>query len=141
MGNEKVKSRLRLHDEWRWIVGHAWSFRFLGLAAVLSGAQAALPLFMDHPPLPRRLFAVVVFLIVSLAMIFSIIVQKHPPVIVELPQPVPAPLPEPATVAAPAPVPAIVPAAAPEPAPPSAPVAAVAVAAPAQAPIAPAVTQ
>lgn len=96
----------KLNDEWRWIVGHAWSFRLLVAAAVLSGAQAALPLFMDHPPLPRRVFAVVVFLIVSLAMILNLIIAERPPVILvpEVPQPVPAPQTVVAPVVAPAPV-------------------------------------
>ena len=119
------KLKINLHTEWRWIVGHSWSFRLLIAAAVLSGAQSALPLFMDHPPLPRRIFAVVVFLIVSLAMIVNLIVAERTPVILapELSEPVPAPAavaaPEPATpVAAPA---ALEAPAAPEPALPAAP--------------------
>lgn len=71
--------RLKLHDEVGWIVSHAWSFRFLVLAAVLTGAEAVLPLFVDHPPLPRRLFAVVSFLIVALALVSRIVVQQRPP--------------------------------------------------------------
>lgn len=137
------KLKFNLHAEWRWIVGHSWSFRLLIAAAVLSGAQSALPLFMDHPPLPRRIFAVVVFLIVSLAMIANLIVAERPPVILapDLSEPVPAPAlvaaPEPAPPAAPSASVAAAPAvpiavAAPEPASP---------AAPAQAPIAPAVHQ
>ena len=113
------KLKINLHTEWRWIVGHSWSFRLLIAAAVLSGAQSALPLFMDHPPLPRRIFAVVVFLIVSLAMIVNLIVAERTPVILapELSEPVPAPAaPEPASPVvaasvAPAPVTAPAPAA------------------------------
>jgi hypothetical protein len=71
--------RLKLHNEIGWIVSHAWSFRFLVLAMVLSGAEAVLPLFMDHPPLPRRIFAVLVFLVVALAMVSRIVVQQRPP--------------------------------------------------------------
>lgn len=78
----------RLHSEAGWIVSHAWSFRFLVLAAVLSGAEAALPLFMDHPPLPRRLFAVAVFLVTACAAVARLIVQERPP---ELFAPVAAP--------------------------------------------------
>lgn len=114
--------KFNIRDEWRWIVGHSWSFRLLIAAATLSGAQAALPLFMDHPPLPRRIFAVVVFLIVSLAMILNLIIAERPPVILvpDLPEPVPvsalmaAPL---ASVVAVAPTPV----AAPEPASPAVP--------------------
>lgn len=71
--------RLKLHEEVEWIVSHAWSFRFLVLAVVFTGAEAALPLFTEHPPLPRKIFAVVIFLIVSLALISRIIVQQRPP--------------------------------------------------------------
>jgi hypothetical protein len=71
--------RLKLHNEVEWIVSHAWSFRFLVLAMALSGAEAVLPLFIDHPPLPRRLFALVVFLVVALAMVSRIVVQQRPP--------------------------------------------------------------
>lgn len=125
----KINLGARLSSEWRWIVGHSWSFRLLIAAAVLSGAQAAIPLFMDHPPLPRRIFAVVVFLIVSLAMILNLIVAERPPVILapDLSEPVPTP----ALVAAPVPAPVAamvapvapmpVPVAAPEPALPAAP--------------------
>lgn len=71
--------RLKLHDEVSWIVSHAWSFRFLVLAALLSGAEAVLPLFASHPPLPPRLFAVVCFLVVALALVARVVVQQRPP--------------------------------------------------------------
>lgn len=74
---------LKLHKEIGWIVSHAWSFRFLVLAMTLSGAEAVLPLFTDHPPLPRRLFALVTFLVVALAMVSRIVVQQRPPVMFE----------------------------------------------------------
>lgn len=71
--------RLKLNHEIGWIVSHAWSFRFLVFAMALSGAEAVLPLFMDHPPLPRRIFAVLVFMVVALAMVARVIVQQRPP--------------------------------------------------------------
>lgn len=70
---------LRLHKDASWIASHAWSFRFLVLASVLSGAEAALPLFSEHPPLPRRLFALLMFLVVALALVARLVVQQHPP--------------------------------------------------------------
>ncbi|KRQ11945.1 hypothetical protein AOQ73_05930 [Bradyrhizobium pachyrhizi] len=89
---------LKLHEEAKWIVSHAWSFRFLVLAAALSGAEGILPLFMDHPPLPRRIFAVVVFLIIVSAMVARIIVQRRPPEFLPpSPEPAPTPAPSPAT--------------------------------------------
>lgn len=70
---------LKLHKEIEWIVSHAWSFRFLVLAMVLTGAESVLPLFTEHPPLPRRLFALVVFLVVALALVARVVVQQRPP--------------------------------------------------------------
>jgi hypothetical protein len=76
---------LKLHKDAGWIVSHAWSFRFLVLAAALSGAEAALPLFTEHPPLPRRIFAVVIFVVVAGALVARLIVQRHPPTLFEAP--------------------------------------------------------
>lgn len=70
---------LKLHKEIGWIVSHAWSFRFLVLAAVLTGAEAVLPLITTHQPLPPRLFSLVVFSIVAAAMVARIVVQQRPP--------------------------------------------------------------
>lgn len=88
---------LKLHREIGWIVSHAWSFRFLVLAMVLSGAEAVLPLFIDHPPLPRRIFSLLVFVIVAAAMLARVIVQQRPPVVFS-DDPVPAPAPSDTTV-------------------------------------------
>jgi len=69
---------LKLHDEIGWIVSHAWSFRFLLLAAMLSGAEAILPLVSNHQPLPPRLFAAVTFLTVTAATVARLVAQKRP---------------------------------------------------------------
>jgi hypothetical protein len=45
----------------------------------LTGAENILPLFMSHPPLPPRLFAVVVFLVVALALVARVVVQQRSP--------------------------------------------------------------
>lgn len=48
------------------------------LAAILTGAEGVVPLFVDNPPLPRRLFAVVVFFIIVAAMIARTVAQDRP---------------------------------------------------------------
>jgi hypothetical protein len=70
---------LKLHDEISWIVSHAWSFRFLLLAPMLSGAEAILPLISNHQPLPPRIFAAATFLIVAAATVARLVAQKRPP--------------------------------------------------------------
>ena len=70
---------LKLNKEVGWIVSHAWSFRFLVLAAAFTGAEALLPLLSAHQPLPPRLFAAVTFLIVVAAMVSRTVVQQRPP--------------------------------------------------------------
>ena len=69
---------MKLHSEIGWIVSHAWSFRLLMLAAMLSGAEAILPMLAAHQPLPPRIFAALNFLIVAAALVARVVVQKRP---------------------------------------------------------------
>lgn len=78
---------LKLHKDAGWIVSHAWSFRFLVLAAVLSGAEVVLPMFADHPPLPHRVYAAVIGVVVALALVARVVVQQHPPQLFDEPTP------------------------------------------------------
>jgi len=90
--------RLKLHDDAKWIASHAWSFRFLVLAAVLTGAEAAMPLLVDHSPVPRRVLALVMFLVVAFALIARLIVQQHPPELFDEPKAAALPATGPASV-------------------------------------------
>ena len=74
---------MKLHSEAKWIASHAWSFRFLVLAAVLTGAEAALPLIVDYSPVPRRVFAAVMFAVVAAGLVSRLILQQRPPQLFE----------------------------------------------------------
>ena len=55
---------MRLTEDWRHVLKHAWSIRFIVLAALLSGVEIVLPMFDDT--MPRGVFAVLT-LVVSVA--------------------------------------------------------------------------
>lgn len=65
---------MKLIEDWKRIVRKAWSFRLMVLAAILSGAEVVLPLFMDS--LPRGLFAVLSFVAVGGGLVARIVAQK-----------------------------------------------------------------
>ena len=65
---------MKLIEDWKRIVRKAWSFRLMVLAAILSGAEVVLPLFMDS--LPRGLFAVLSFVAVGGGLAARIVAQK-----------------------------------------------------------------
>lgn len=50
---------MKLYDNWREILRRAWSVRIALALAVVSGMNAALPVFADV--LPREVFAVLTF--------------------------------------------------------------------------------
>lgn len=62
-----------LIDNWRRVIRRAWSIRLAILAAVLSGAEVALPLFVDA--FPRNVFAVASFLVAGAAALARIVAQ------------------------------------------------------------------
>ena len=53
---------MELLPDWKKIARRAWSFRLTIIAALLSGAEVVLPLFIDV--LPRNLFASLSFVAV-----------------------------------------------------------------------------
>lgn len=65
---------MRLHQHWRKIVKKAWSFRLLAVAGLLSTCEIILPMFSDA--LPRGVFAVLTFLVITGAMLARLLVQK-----------------------------------------------------------------
>jgi hypothetical protein len=60
--------------DWGRVLRRAWSVRLMALAALLSGAEIALPILMVD--LPRTLFAALTFLTVSAAFVARFIAQK-----------------------------------------------------------------
>ena len=64
---------MRLDQNWRRTLRHAWSVRWIALAAVLTGIEVILPLFSDA--VPRNLFAVLSFCATVAAMLARILIQ------------------------------------------------------------------
>jgi hypothetical protein len=61
---------------WRDVLRKAWSIRLMLLAALLSGAEVALPLLDGVLPIPPGIFAALTFVTVGAAFIARLVVQK-----------------------------------------------------------------
>ena len=66
---------MELLPEWKRIARRAWSFRLTIIAALLSGAEVVLPLFIDV--LPRNLFASLSFVAVVGAAVARVVAQPR----------------------------------------------------------------
>lgn len=69
---ETLKSRLV--SDWKWVLTNSWSLRLIVLAALLSGAEVALPLLSNW--FAPGLFATLSFLVTVAAFIARIVAQK-----------------------------------------------------------------
>lgn len=66
---------MELLPDWKRIARRAWSFRLTIIAALLSGAEVVLPLFIDV--LPRNLFASLSFVAVVGAAVARVVSQPR----------------------------------------------------------------
>lgn len=66
---------MRLLPDWKRIARRAWSIRLSIIAAMLSGAEVVLPLFIDV--LPRNLFASLSFVAVVGAAVARVVAQPR----------------------------------------------------------------
>ena len=66
---------MRLVENWRAILRHAWSIRLMVLAIVLTGMEAAVP-YLDWLPIPRGLFALGSALVSAGAIYARFVLQK-----------------------------------------------------------------
>ena len=66
---------MELLPDWKKIARRAWSFRLSIIAALLSGAEVVLPLFIDV--LPRNLFASLSFVAVVGAALARVVSQPR----------------------------------------------------------------
>lgn len=66
---------MRLLPDWKRIARRAWSIRLSIIAAMLSGAEVVLPLFIDV--LPRNLFASLSFVAVVGAAVARVVYQPR----------------------------------------------------------------
>lgn len=69
---------MKLHDEWRWIVTHAWSFRFTVAAFMLTIVEAFLSLIAKTNHLPPEVFFPLSALITGAAFVSRLFAQAHP---------------------------------------------------------------
>jgi hypothetical protein len=68
---------VKLASNWREILQKAWSVRFIAIAALLSGIEAALPFFSRS--FPPGVFAGLSFLSVASAFVARLVAQKNLP--------------------------------------------------------------
>jgi hypothetical protein len=66
---------MELLPDWKKIARRAWSFRLSIIAAIFSGAEVVLPLFIDV--LPRNLFASLSFVAVVGAALARVVAQPR----------------------------------------------------------------
>lgn len=69
---------MKLHAEWRWIVAHTWSLRFIVAAFMLSSLEAFLSLVAHTNHLPPALFAVISAIVTGGAFVARLLAQEHP---------------------------------------------------------------
>ncbi len=67
---------LRLVHDWKWILKRAWSVRFIILATILSGFEAALPYIGDAYPIPSGTFAALSGIATMAALAARMIAQR-----------------------------------------------------------------
>mgnify|MGYP003422774952 CR=1 FL=1 len=65
---------MKLKPTWRHVIRRAWSVRLIALAALLSGAEVALPFFADQ--FPRGIFAALSFVAVAGAFVARLVAQR-----------------------------------------------------------------
>lgn len=63
-------------ENWRAILRHAWSVRFVFIAAILSGAEVGLPLVVDRLPFDPWWLALMSFGVVCAAFIARFVAQE-----------------------------------------------------------------
>jgi hypothetical protein len=68
---------LRLVPNWREVLARAWSVRLIALAALLSGAEAALYLVGYRLPLTELQKALLFFAIAAAAFVARLVAQKR----------------------------------------------------------------
>lgn len=68
---------MMLYDNWQAILRRAWSVRFMGLAAVLTGAEAVVTVTgVDWMPLPVWARLAVLFALIAAAFVSRLVAQR-----------------------------------------------------------------
>lgn len=66
----------QLLPDWQRVLRRAWSIKLMLLAGLLSGLEAILPIIMDAVLWPRWLASLVISMVVGLAFVTRLMVQK-----------------------------------------------------------------
>jgi len=67
---------MHLIDDWRDVLKRAWSIRLIVVAAILSGAEVALPFVDGLADIPRGVFATLSGITTAAAFVARLIAQK-----------------------------------------------------------------
>ena len=68
---------MMLYDNWRAILRRAWSVRFMGLAAVLTGAEAVITVAgVDWMPVPPWARLLALFGLIAAAFVARLVAQR-----------------------------------------------------------------
>ncbi len=67
---------MKLVANWRTVLRRAWSVRLIMIAAILSGAEIALPVLDGYLPIPQGVFAAMSALTTAGAFVARIVAQK-----------------------------------------------------------------
>ena len=68
-------TRVKLIDDWRWVIRKAWSIRLAVVAALFSGAEVLVP--MLQAAMPHGVFAILSFVAVAGGVISRFVVQDR----------------------------------------------------------------
>lgn len=68
-------SKMKLIDDWHWVIRKAWSIRMAVVAAIFSGAEVLVP--MLQTAMPHGIFAALSFVAVAGGFISRFVVQDR----------------------------------------------------------------
>lgn len=67
--------KIKFLPDWKIILKKAWSIKVMLLAGLFSGLEFALPLLGDALPWDRATFAIVMFFVTAVAIVFRLLSQ------------------------------------------------------------------
>ena len=69
--------KIQIVADWRRVLRHAWSIRFLALSILFGGLEVGFAALSSNPPIPAGVFAALSFLTTVLSGVFKFISQKE----------------------------------------------------------------
>jgi len=65
---------MTLYEDWKYILRHAWSIKFMALSGICEGAKQILPMYA--PSIPLYPFSALMFTFTALAIISRMVAQR-----------------------------------------------------------------